>query len=129
VSIPANIYLSGGPNDYWVFQIAGTLDISSAQKVILEGGAEASNVFWLVAGQTTLETYSQFVGTILDQTAVVLQTGASLDGAVLAQSASTSDDNAITDSVVVPEPGTFLLLGAAVAGLLVSRRKVVRCAV
>src|SRR5664280_2207200 len=38
VTIPTNVTLAGGANDVWIFQIAQTLDISSAQKVILSGG-------------------------------------------------------------------------------------------
>jgi hypothetical protein len=121
VVIPTDVTLSGGANDVWVFQIAGTLDISSATKVVLSGGAQANNIFWQVAGQTTLETTSQFEGIILDQTAIVMNTGASLDGRALAQTAVTLGGNAVTPPV--PEPCTALLLGFGLASLLASRRR------
>jgi hypothetical protein len=76
VTIPTDVTLSGGANDVWIFQIAQNLDLSSATHIILSGGAQASNIFWQVAGQTTLETTSVFNGNILDQTAIVLNTGA-----------------------------------------------------
>ena len=41
VTIPTNVTLSGGKNDVWVFQIAGTLSISSAKQVILQRVREA----------------------------------------------------------------------------------------
>ena len=94
--ISTDVTLSGNSNDVWIFQIAQTLDISSDTKVILSGGAQAKNIFWIVAGQTTLGTTSVFNGNILDQTAIVLQTGATLNGRALAQTAVTLDANTVT---------------------------------
>jgi len=96
VIIPTNVTLKGGENDVWIFQIAGTLDISSGTSVILTGGARARNIFWQVAGATTLGTYSKFSGNILDQTNIAIQTGATLNGRALAQTAVTLDANAVT---------------------------------
>jgi hypothetical protein len=122
VSISTDVTIFGGANDIWIFQIAGTLGISSGKKVILLGGAQASNIFWQVAGQTTLGTTSQFKGIILDQTAIVIQNGATLDGRALAQTAVTLDANAVT-APVIPEPCTMLLLGSGLVGLLASRKR------
>jgi hypothetical protein len=118
VTIPTDVTLSGGATDVWIFQIAGTLNISSATKVVLIGGAQADNIFWQVADVTTLGTTSEFKGTILDQTLIAMQNGATLDGRALAQSAVTLIGNTVT-----PEPCTILLLGAGLAGLLASRRR------
>jgi hypothetical protein len=87
VIIPSNITLAGGPNDVWIFQIAGTLNLASTVKVFLQGGAQAKNIFWQVSGATTLGTASHFEGTILDQTGINLLTGASINGRLLAQTA------------------------------------------
>jgi hypothetical protein len=95
VTIPTNVTLAGGRDAVWIFQIAGTLNISSAKQVILAGGAQAKNIFWQVAGATTLGTYSTFNGTILDRTNIALQTGAVLNGRALAQTAVTLDGNTI----------------------------------
>src|SRR5680860_1459749 len=95
VTIPTNITLSGDANDVWIFQIAQTLSVSSGVHIILSGGARANNIFWVVAGQTTLGTTSVFNGNILDQTAIVLQTGAVLNGRALAQTAVTLDANSV----------------------------------
>lgn len=102
VTIPTDVTLSGGTNDVWIFQIAQTLTVSSAVHVILSGGAQAGNVFWVVAGQTTIGTTAVFSGTILDQTAIVLNTGARLQGRALAQTAVTLDSN----TVVRPSAGS-----------------------
>ena len=96
VTIPSDVTLSGGAKAVWIFQIAGTLDISSGTRVILRGGAQSKNIFWQVAGQTTLGTTSQFKGVILDQTAIVMNTGATLDGRALAQTAVTLDSNSVS---------------------------------
>ena len=96
VTIPTDVTLSGSANDVWIFQIAQNLDISSATKVVLAGGAQASNIFWVVAGQTTIGTTAVMNGNILDQTTIVLNTGATLNGRALAQAAVTLDANAVT---------------------------------
>jgi hypothetical protein len=68
VTIPTDVTLSGGANDVWIFQVAQNLSVSSAAKIILSGGAQANNIFWVVAGQTTIGTTAVFNGNILDQT-------------------------------------------------------------
>ena len=101
VTIPTDVTLSGGVNDVWIFQIAGTLNIASGPdltngiKVKLTGGAQAKNIFWQVAGATTLGTYSTFNGNILAQTNIAIQTGAVLNGRALAQTAVTLDKNTV----------------------------------
>jgi len=108
VTIPTDVTLSGGPTDVWIFQIARTLGISAATKVILSGGAQAKHIFWQVAGQTTLGTTSQFKGIILDQTAIVMNTSATLEGRALAQTAVTLDSNTL-DSNSVAQAGSTLV--------------------
>jgi hypothetical protein len=96
VTIPTNVTIAGGPNDVWIFQISGNLTMSSATSITLSGGAQASNIFWQIAGQATLGTTSHFDGTILSMTGITLQTGASMNGRALAQTAVILDANAIT---------------------------------
>src|SRR5680860_1252973 len=106
VTIPTNVTLLGGANDVWVFQIAGDLNIASAGsvpsgiKVLLSGGALASNVFWQVGGPigATLGTYSTFNGTILSAKQIIILTGAVLNGRALAQTQVTLDANTISFS-------------------------------
>lgn len=95
VTIPTDVTLSGNANDVWIFQIAQTLTVSSGVRIVLSGGAQAGNIFWVVAGQTTIGTTADFSGNILDQTAIVLNTGARLQGRALAQTAVTLDSNAV----------------------------------
>jgi len=83
-------------NAVFIFQIAQDLTVGNGAIITLSGGCQAQNIFWQVAGQTTLGTTSNFKGNILDQTAIALNTGASLNGRALAQTAVTLDANAVT---------------------------------
>jgi hypothetical protein len=97
VKIPAGgVTLSGGANDVWIFQIAQDLTVDNGAKVTLSGGAQAKNIFWQVAGKTTLGTTSDFKGIILSKTLISLNTGATLNGRALAQTAVTLIANVIT---------------------------------
>lgn len=89
VTIPQNVTLTGNANDVWIFQIAGGLTQASAKRVVLAGGALASNVFWQVAGVVTIGTTAHMEGQVLSQTAISLGTGASANGRLLAQTAVT----------------------------------------
>jgi hypothetical protein len=95
VAIPSNIVISGNVNDVWIFQIEGNLSMSSAVSVTLVGGAQANNIYWQVGGQATIGSTSHFEGIILSRTSITLQTGASLNGQMLAQTAVTLDNNVI----------------------------------
>jgi hypothetical protein len=95
VTVPSSVTISGGADDVWIFQISGNLVASGAVQVILAGGAQSKNIFWQVAGQATIGTTAQFKGIILCKTAITFQTGASLNGRALAQTAVVLDANAI----------------------------------
>ena len=95
VVIPTNITISGSSTDVWIFQISGTLKMSSAVRITLAGGALAKNIFWQTSGAVTLGTTSHFEGNILSQTGINLQTGASINGRMLAQTAVTLQMNAV----------------------------------
>lgn len=95
VNIPTDVTLSGGANDTWIFQIAGKLKLSNGIAVHLSGGALAKNVFWQVAGLATLGTTSHFEGNLLSKTLIAMQTGASINGRLFAQTAVTLQMNVV----------------------------------
>src|ERR1035437_9991072 len=95
VVIPTDITITGSSTDIFIFQVAGTLKMSSAVKVILAGGVQAKNIFWQVAGAATFGTTSHFEGNVLGQTAINLKTGASINGRMLAQTAVTLQMNTV----------------------------------
>jgi hypothetical protein len=95
VLIPTNLVLSGSANDVWIFQIAGDLTVANATRVTLAGGALAKNIFWVTFGVANLGTTSHFEGVLLSQTSITLQTGASANSRLLAQTAVTLDANSV----------------------------------
>jgi len=95
--ISTDVTLSGGPDDVWIFQVAGTMNQANSTRVTLAKGAQAKNIFWQVAGATTIGTNAHFEGVVLDKTMIALNTGASVTGRLLAQSAVTLQMNAITE--------------------------------
>jgi hypothetical protein len=94
----AGVTISGSATDIWIFQIAGDLTLNNGAIVTLAGGALAKNIFWQVAGGTgvTLGTTAQFKGVALAQKAIAVNTGATVNGRLLAQTAVTLDANAVT---------------------------------
>lgn len=97
VTLPSDVTISGGTDDVWIFQISGDLTMSSAVSVILEGGAQAKNIFWQISGEATFGATSHFEGTILSMTGITFQTGASFNGRALAQTAVILDGNIVVE--------------------------------
>lgn len=98
--INSDITLSGPSNAVWIFQISQDLTLADGVRVILSGGAQASRIFWQVAGEANFGTTSHFEGIVLSNTAIHLKTGASINGALYAHTATTLDAN----SVVITQP-------------------------
>ena len=96
LSISKDVTLAGGPDDVFILQVAGTLHEANGQGVILTGGAQAKNVFWASAGAVTIGTNSHMEGTILGKTMIAMNTKASINGRLLAQTAVTLQMNTIT---------------------------------
>ena len=63
----------------------------------LAGGALAKNIFWQVAGAVTLGTTAHFEGVVLAKTMIAVNTGATVTGRLLAQTAVTLQMNAVTE--------------------------------
>ena len=97
--IPTGVTLDGqgDSNAVWIFQIAQTFNLGNGAQVTLKGGAQAKNIFWQIAGQATLGTTADFKGVVLCATAIAMQTGATLDGRALAQTAVTLQMNSIVE--------------------------------
>jgi hypothetical protein len=95
----------GDPDAVFIFQaLTGTLGTAAGTsggipntRVLLSNGAQSCNVFWQVGSSATIETATQFVGTILANQSITVNTGATLNsGRVLARNgAVTLDTNTI----------------------------------
>jgi hypothetical protein len=95
VLISTDVTLSGGPDDVWIFQIAGTLAQADATRVILKGDARPRNIFWQTSGAVAIGTTAHFEGVILAKTKIAMKTGASANGRLLAQTAVTLEQNVV----------------------------------
>lgn len=96
VNIATDVTLAGGPDDVWIFQIAGGITQASSTRVILSGGALASNIYWQSADVVALGTTAHMEGIVLGKTGITLATGATVNGRLLAQTAVTLQMNVVT---------------------------------
>ncbi len=92
--IPTAVTLDGSATDVWIFQIAQ--DLSLYSNIVLSSGASARHVFWQVSGAVVVHTGAHLEGTVLSQTAAILDTGATLHGRLLAQTLVTIRGATIT---------------------------------
>lgn len=139
--LSGTLTLSG--SGVWIFKSSSTLITSGTANVV---GGDPCNVWWRVVSSATLGTNTQLIGNILALTSITLQTGATLNGRALAQTAKlTLDTNTITGSTClaptptettptptettptptttippppVPELPTLLLMSTGILGLL-----------
>jgi len=87
----------GDPNAVFIFQIGSTLTTSASNQIILAGGAKPANIFWQVGSSATLGGGSVFQGNLLAAVSITVNSGATVDGRLLAQGgAVTLVDNGIT---------------------------------
>jgi hypothetical protein len=86
----------GDPDAVFIIQTGTTLTTGSGSRIILAGGARASNIIWAVGSSATLGTNTDFKGTIMADQSITMNTGARLDGRALARiGAVTLDTNVI----------------------------------
>jgi len=99
VLINKDVYLEGGANDVWIFQIARDVIQASNTHVFLTNGAKAKNVFWQVGGGTgvALDTGATFNGIVLAEKGITVNTGATVNGRLLSQTAVTLDQNTVKE--------------------------------
>lgn len=104
VTIATGITISGGPTDSrsliriwpsltdvrataWIFQVSGSFNQAANASATLVGGALPQNIFWAIAGTVTVGTNAIFQGNILAKTNVDIDTNATNNGCIYAQTA------------------------------------------
>lgn len=90
----------GDPDGVFVFKAASTLITASGSNVNLINSARFCRTFWSVGSSATLGTNSSFVGHILAMSSITANTGATIQGQLLARNgAVTLDNNIITNGI------------------------------
>lgn len=92
-TLSGNLQLVG--SGVWIFKTVSTLITSPGSSIT---GGDPCSVWWRIGSSATLDTTTSFIGNILALQDITLNTGASLDGRILAQAAGTVtlDANTIT---------------------------------
>jgi len=91
VSFPNSLTFDALNNNetVWIMQIAQSLSLGTNANIVLTNGAQASKIFWQVAGGTTIRAGAHAEGIILCKTAITFGAEASLTGRALSQTAVT----------------------------------------
>ncbi|MEP6507653.1 MAG: DUF3494 domain-containing protein [Gemmatimonadales bacterium] len=133
------------PNALFVFQIGSALTTATAASVQVINGSANTGVYWQLGSSATLGTATSFAGNILAHDSITLVTSASIvcGRAIALNAAVTLDTNVISNNCgsnilrndfgssgfsggfaanSTPEPGTYAMMGFALAGLAGFRR-------
>lgn len=80
----------GDVNAVWIFQIASDFTTvgGAGGSIILQGGAQAKNVFWQTGSSATIGDNTSFKGNILALTSITMNSGATAEGRMLARNGS-----------------------------------------
>jgi hypothetical protein len=87
ITIDTDLTFEGGVDDIWIISTTGVLTLAAGVEIILEGGAQAKNIFWRTAGNAAIGADASMAGIMLIFTDVLFITGSSLNGAIYAQTA------------------------------------------
>jgi hypothetical protein len=93
----------GNPNAVFIFQSSSTVGAAANARILLVGGARASNVYWQAGSSATLGTGAAWQGNILASANITMVTGASSCGRLLAGAFTAGAF--VFDSNVVSVPG------------------------
>jgi hypothetical protein len=110
LGITGNLTLDGStnPNGVWIIKVGSALTTAAGgvgtpmSQVLLIGGAQAHNVFWVIGSSATLGTNSVFQGTIMAQASITVTTGAVLNGRALARTGAIALDSNMVNVPACP---------------------------
>jgi Ice-binding-like len=102
--LTGNLVLNGA--GVYIFQVGSGLTTASGSSITLTNGASACGVWFQVTSSATLGTTTSLAGNILALTSITLNTGASVNGRVLARNGTvTLDSNNVSACAGGPGPG------------------------
>ncbi|PKL92742.1 MAG: hypothetical protein CVV21_03015, partial [Candidatus Goldiibacteriota bacterium HGW-Goldbacteria-1] len=93
----STIILDGKGN--YIFRSSGAFNTTAGSTIVLTGGAEACDVFWVPVQATTLGANSTFIGTVIDDAGITAGNLVTWTGRALAFGGTVTLD---TDSITVP---------------------------
>lgn len=122
--ITGSLTLDGNsePNPVFIFQMATTLTTAGSSKIILTNGATVDGIFWQVGSSATLGGGSEFMGNILALTSISMDTGATVNGRLLARNGAVT---LLGNTVTIPEPAGLLMFCSGLGLLFAARRRFV----
>jgi len=100
VHFTSSLTFDGSPTDIWILQIAKNLEVGNGAQVTLLNGAKWENIYWQVSEAAVFGPTSHVEGVFLVKTGITFNTGSSLNGAALAQTAVTLDSATIVNYIL-----------------------------
>lgn len=111
----SGLFLTGSPDDVWIFQVGTDLQVGNGMIITLAGGALSRNVFWQVGSSAVLGTTCQFKGTILASQSITMNTGSTMEGRALASNGAVTYDGA-GGTIPTPETPAFTAISRTANG-------------
>ncbi len=84
----------------FIFQTSSTLITGSSSSIVFINGANACDVYWQVGSSATIGTTTDFAGTVMALTSITANTGATVQGRLLARNGAVTLD---TNTISVPD--------------------------
>lgn len=109
----------GNSNAVFIIKIGGAFSAAATSNMVLVNGAQAKNIFWVVAGAVGLATGTHAVGTIISIGALSLGDGATINGRTLSAAALNLYDNVLTGVVSAAAAAAQAVIDAANAQALI----------
>jgi hypothetical protein len=97
-----NLDAQGDPNAVWIFNISGTLTTGApGGNIVFVGGiGSAKNVYWRVAGNTTIGGTTAFIGNVFDGgSGISVLSGTNITGSLFSRAGAVT---LIADTIVKP---------------------------
>jgi hypothetical protein len=92
----------GDANGVFVLRSATSITTESTSSVVLAGGAQAKNIYWVAGSAITLGTNSHMKGTLIASTSISCLTGSNLAGRALIQGAAAGQISLDHTTIVLP---------------------------
>lgn len=107
-SMTGSLILDGDANAIFIIKINGAFSFDATSNIVLTGGTLAKNVYWQVGGALNLAADTDFIGTVVNDGAISLASGASLSGRALSVAGQISLNNNTVSNAEVSLPVTLV---------------------